>query len=100
MALIVQKYGGTSVGNTDRIKNVAKRVAEYRQRGDKVVVVVSAMSGVIDGLIKLAKDIAPLPSERVLCSPPGYPKPCWPSEPCANSSEGAARNRAAVKSLT
>src|SRR5882672_3853400 len=64
MALIVQKYGGTSVGNTDRIKNVAKRVAEYRQRGDQIVVVVSAMSGVTDGLIKLAKDIVPLPSER------------------------------------
>jgi aspartate kinase len=64
MALIVQKYGGTSVANTDRIKNVAKRVAQYRQRGDQVVVVVSAMSGVTDGLIKLAKDIAPLPSER------------------------------------
>lgn len=64
MALVVQKYGGTSVGNTDRIKNVARRVAEYRSRGDQVVVVVSAMSGVTDGLIKLAKDIAPLPSER------------------------------------
>jgi aspartate kinase len=64
MALIVQKYGGTSVGNTDRIKNVAKRVAAYRERGDQVVVVVSAMSGVTDGLIKLAKDIVPLPSER------------------------------------
>jgi len=64
MALIVQKYGGTSVGNTDRIKNVVKRVAEYRQRGDKLVVVVSAMSGVTDGLIKLAKEIALLPSER------------------------------------
>ena len=64
MALIVQKYGGTSVGNTDRIKNVARRVAEYRRRGDKVVVVVSAMSGVTDNLIKLAKDIMPLPSER------------------------------------
>ncbi|HEX5220829.1 MAG TPA: aspartate kinase [Verrucomicrobiae bacterium] len=64
MALIVQKYGGTSVGNTDRIKNVARRVAEYRKRGEQVVVVVSAMSGVTDGLIKLAKDIAPLPSER------------------------------------
>jgi len=64
MALIVQKYGGTSVANTDRIKNVAKRVAEYRRRGDQVVVVVSAMSGVTDGLIKLAKDIVPLPSER------------------------------------
>jgi aspartate kinase len=64
MALIVQKYGGTSVGNTDRIKNVAARVAKYHAKGDKVVVVVSAMSGVTDGLIKLAKDIAPLPSER------------------------------------
>jgi aspartate kinase len=64
MALIVQKYGGTSVGNTDRIKNVAARVAKYRAQGDQVVVVVSAMSGVTDGLIKLAKDIAPLPSER------------------------------------
>ncbi|MFM2296284.1 MAG: Aspartokinase [Verrucomicrobiota bacterium] len=64
MALIVQKYGGTSVGNTDRIKNVAKRVAESRARGDQVVVVVSAMSGVTDGLIKLAKEIMPLPSER------------------------------------
>jgi aspartate kinase len=64
MALIVQKYGGTSVGSTDRIKNVAARVAKYKARGDKVVVVVSAMSGVTDGLIKLAKDLAPLPSER------------------------------------
>ena len=56
MALIVQKYGGTSVGNPDRIKNVAARVAKYRAQGDQVVVVVSAMSGVTDGLIKLAKD--------------------------------------------
>lgn len=62
--LIVQKYGGTSVANPERIKNVARRVAEYRKRGDQVVVVVSAMSGVTDGLIKLAKDIMPLPSER------------------------------------
>jgi aspartate kinase len=64
MALIVQKYGGTSVGNTDRIKNVAARVAKYHAKGDKVIVVVSAMSGVTDNLIKLAKDIMPLPSER------------------------------------
>ena len=64
MALIVQKYGGTSVANTDRIKNVAARVAQYHAQGDKIVVVVSAMSGVTDGLIKLAKDLAPLPSER------------------------------------
>ncbi len=64
MALIVQKFGGTSVGNTDRIKNVAARVAKYHAQGDQIVVVVSAMSGVTDGLIKLAKDIAPLPSER------------------------------------
>ena len=64
MALIVQKFGGTSVGNTERIRNVAARVAKYRQQGDKVVVVVSAMSGVTDNLIKLAKDIMPLPNER------------------------------------
>jgi aspartate kinase len=64
MALIVQKYGGTSVANTDRIKNVAARVAKYHANGDKVVVVVSAMSGVTDHLIKLAKEIMPLPSER------------------------------------
>src|ERR1044071_861985 len=62
--LIVQKYGGTSVGNTERIKNVAARVARYRAQGDQVVVVVSAMSGVTDNLIKLAKDIMPLPNER------------------------------------
>jgi aspartate kinase len=64
MALIVQKYGGTSVGNTDRIKNVAARVAKYHARGDRIVVVVSAMSGVTDNLIKLSKEIMPLPSER------------------------------------
>ena len=59
MDLIVQKYGGTSVGNPDRIKNVAARVAKHRARGDQVVVVVSAMSGVTDHLIKLAKEIMP-----------------------------------------
>jgi aspartate kinase len=64
MALIVQKYGGTSVGSTDRIKNVAARVAKYRARGEQVVVVVSAMSGVTDNLIKLAKDLMSLPNER------------------------------------
>ncbi len=64
MALIVQKYGGTSVGNTDRIKNVAARVAKYHARGDKIVVVVSAMSGVTDNLIKLSKEIMLLPNER------------------------------------
>src|SRR2546426_345137 len=64
MALIVQKYGGTSVGDPDRIKNVAARVAKHRAKGDQVVVVVSAMSGVTDNLIRLAKEIMPLPSER------------------------------------
>jgi len=64
MALIVQKFGGTSVGTPDRIKNVARRVSAYRAKGDQVVVVVSAMSGVTDNLIKLAKEIMPLPSER------------------------------------
>src|SRR2546422_2255838 len=64
MPLIVQKYGGTSVANTDRIKNVAARLARHRAKGDQIVVVVSAMSGVTDNLIKLAKEIMPLPNER------------------------------------
>ena len=66
MALIVQKFGGTSVGNTDRIKNVAARVAKYHAQGDKIVVVVSAMSGVTDGLLTLARQITPTPPEREL----------------------------------
>ena len=64
MALIVQKYGGSSVKDIDRIKNVAKRVAEYRQKGDQIVVVVSAMGGGTDNLIRLASEINQLPSER------------------------------------
>src|SRR2546423_12102708 len=62
--LIVQKYGGTSVGNPDRIKNVASRIAGYHQKGEKIVVVVSAMSGVTDNLIKLARELMPLPNDR------------------------------------
>ncbi len=64
MALIVQKYGGTSVGNPERIKNVARRVFETQQAGHQVIAVVSAMSGVTDSLIKLAKEIHPDPDER------------------------------------
>ena len=64
MALIVQKFGGTSVANPDRIKNVAQRVAQQHRLGNQIVVVVSAMSGVTDNLIKMAKELMPLPSER------------------------------------
>lgn len=64
MALIVQKYGGSSVKDTERIKNVAKRVAAYRQNGDQIVVVVSAMGGGTDNLIRLASEINEQPSER------------------------------------
>ncbi len=64
MSLIVQKYGGTSVGNPERILNVARRVIATQEAGHQVVVVVSAMSGVTDGLIKLARDVSPSPSER------------------------------------
>jgi aspartate kinase len=66
MALIVQKYGGTSVGNPERIKNVARRVLETQAAGNQVVAVVSAMSGVTDGLLKLAKEISPHPTDREL----------------------------------
>jgi len=64
MSLIVQKFGGTSVGNPERIMNVARRVIATHQAGHSVVVVVSAMSGVTDGLIKLARQISPNPDER------------------------------------
>ncbi|MDH5343611.1 MAG: aspartate kinase, partial [Betaproteobacteria bacterium] len=55
MALIVQKYGGTSVGSPERIKNVAKRVARWQAQGHDIVVVVSAMSGETNRLIALAR---------------------------------------------
>jgi len=64
MALIVQKYGGTSVGNVERIKNVAQRVAKFKMLGHQVVVVVSAMSGETNKLIALAKDIQKNPDPR------------------------------------
>ncbi len=66
MGLIVQKYGGTSVGNTERIENVANKVIDWRGRGHQVVVVVSAMSGETDRLIGLAKNITSRPSPREL----------------------------------
>jgi aspartate kinase len=66
MALIVQKYGGTSVANAERIKNVARRIAAVRDRGDQVVVVVSAMGDTTDDLIKLAQQITSHPDEREL----------------------------------
>jgi aspartate kinase len=64
MARIVQKYGGTSVGDVDRIKNVAARIKAVRDAGNQLVVVVSARAGVTNELIARAKAITPLPSER------------------------------------
>ena len=66
MALIVQKYGGTSVGTTDRIKNVARRVAKWQAQGHQVVVVVSAMSGETNRLIAMAREIQANPDPREL----------------------------------
>ena len=64
MAFLVQKYGGTSVANLERIQKVADRVAESRRKGNRLVVVVSAMSGVTDGLLKMARGLHAEPSER------------------------------------
>jgi aspartate kinase len=64
MALIVQKYGGTSVANPERIRNVARRVARYKAMGHQVVVVVSAMSGETNRLIALAKELMADPDPR------------------------------------
>ncbi|AGA91161.1 aspartate kinase, monofunctional class [Thioflavicoccus mobilis 8321] len=66
MSLIVQKYGGTSVGSVERINAVAARVAAWREQGHQVVVVVSAMSGETNRLIELAKAIQPRPAPREL----------------------------------
>jgi aspartate kinase len=64
MALIVQKYGGTSVGTVDRIRNVAAKVKEQWSQGNRVVVVVSARSGVTNELVARAKALSNLPEER------------------------------------
>ncbi len=64
MSLVVQKFGGTSVANVDRIKHVAGLVARSRQAGETVLVVLSAMSGETDRLMKLAHDVADCPDER------------------------------------
>ncbi len=66
MALIVQKYGGTSVGSIERILNVASKVKNRAEEGNQLVVVLSAMSGVTDSLINLAHEISPQPRAREL----------------------------------
>ncbi len=66
MALIVQKYGGTSVGNTERIRNVAKRVARFHREGHQLVIVPSAISGETNRLLALAREISPNPDPREL----------------------------------
>jgi aspartate kinase len=64
--LVVQKYGGTSVGDLERIRNVAENVAAYKREGHRLVVVVSAMAGETDRLLGLAQRITPMPDEREL----------------------------------
>jgi len=64
MSLIVQKFGGTSVGSAERIVNVAKKVGEFRDQGHDVIVVVSAMSGETNRLTELAREISPQPKPR------------------------------------
>ncbi|MCK5552348.1 MAG: aspartate kinase, partial [Deltaproteobacteria bacterium] len=66
MALIVQKYGGTSVGDIERITNVAQRVIRAKEAGNDVVVVVSAMAGETNRLINFAHELSPSPDAREL----------------------------------
>ena len=66
MRLVVQKYGGTSVGTPERIRNVACRLVETQREGCQLVAVISAMAGVTDDLLKLAHEISPRPAEREL----------------------------------
>jgi aspartate kinase len=87
MALIVHKYGGTSMGSTERIRNVAKRVAKWARAGHQMVVVPSAMSGETNRLLGLAKELAPSHITRDYCASwTCWPPPasrcrwaCWPS---------------------
>ena len=62
--IIVQKFGGTSVADTDKIKNVARAVIREKNLGNDIVVVVSAMGHTTDALLKLAREISPNPSDR------------------------------------
>jgi aspartate kinase len=64
MALVVQKFGGTSVADIDRIRNVARRVIRTYEQGNQVVVILSAMAGVTDGLIRLAQQASDSPDKR------------------------------------
>ena len=66
--LIVQKYGGTSVGSVERIKNVARRCLATQRQGHKVAVIVSAMSGETNRLLALAHEISPTPDMREMDS--------------------------------
>ena len=66
MALIIQKYGGTSVADSIRVKEVAKRVIKYKKNGHDVVVVVSAPAGMTDNLVKNAYEISNNPNKREL----------------------------------
>ncbi len=66
MSLIVQKYGGTSVANLERIQNVATRIAKTYERGNDIVVILSAMAGVTDDLINMASNISQAPDKREL----------------------------------
>ncbi|MDY6881804.1 MAG: aspartate kinase [Desulfatiglans sp.] len=66
MALVVQKYGGTSVGSIEKIKTVARRVIDAKEEGNQMVVVLSAMAGQTDGLIELARELTDDPDDREL----------------------------------
>ena len=64
MGIVVQKYGGTSLGSTEKIKNVARRVVRYKEQGNQVVTVVSALGHTTDQLVQMAKEITDNPPER------------------------------------
>ena len=68
MSIIIQKFGGTSVANPERIKTIAEKVAKFASQGNKIVVVVSAMSGETNKLISLAKEMMKSPEPREMDS--------------------------------
>ena len=91
MALIVQKYGGSSVADTESIKRVAKRVVETEKKGNKVAVVVSAMGDTTDDLIDQALSIDSNPPEREITPKAAVPTPSPVSRPASSPTPVTAR---------
>ena len=99
VALIVQKFGGTSVGSIERIRAVAERCLRTQREGHKVVVIVSAMSGETNKLLKLAHEVSPVPDAREMdvIAATGVQVSAALLAMCIQAQGGSARSRSATR---